>query len=544
MKKYFLIIYLTTFSIALYAQTWQDTIIKIEKIFSRYKTENPGCQLSISRNGKIIFSQAWGMADLERNAPLTTNSIIEAASVSKQFTAAAILLLEQQRKLSLNDDVRKYIPELPDYGTIIRIKNLIHHTSGLRDWGDIAEMTGWPRTTKSYSNADALYIICQQNKLNNLPGDEIIYSNSNYNLLAIIIERSSGMSLADYTAKYIFEPAEMKNSQWRDNYKRIVANRALAYIKTEKGYETEMPNENIYGNTGLLTTSEDLIKWNEFYLNGRFGTPSLLANQLAPDTLNNGEINHYAAGLYVQEKNGLQCIYHNGSTAGYRCYLANYPQLKLSIAFLSNTSQFGSSAAVKELENYLINYKEYPILKNESKQITTGEYNNFTGWYKNEKTGHGICILIKNEELILFDNTSLTQTKENEFISGNIIFSFKDYYLLKVIMPNSFGAGTIDTFKYDKIIAKQIVRNIGEYVGEYFSKEAQASCSIILNDNNKLILVQRPGQLLELTPTYTDGYYIESLEDNLYFKRDLNNKIIKMYISGDGARNVEFIRIK
>src|ERR1035437_395189 len=422
MKKYFLIIYLTTFSIALYAQTWQDTIIKIEKIFSRYKTENPGCQLSISRNGKIIFSQAWGMADLERNAPLTTNSIIEAASVSKQFTAAAILLLEQQRKLSLNDDVRKYIPELPDYGTIIRIKNLIHHTSGLRDWGDIAEMTGWPRTTKSYSNADALYIICQQNKLNNLPGDEVIYSNSNYNLLAIIIERASGMSLADYIAKY--------------------------------------------------------------------------------------------------------------------------PQLKLSIAFLSNTSQFGSSAAVKELENYLINYKEYPILKNESKQITTGEYNNFTGWYKNEKTGHGFCILIKNEELILFDNTSLTQTKENEFISGNIIFSFKDYYLLKVIMPNSFGAGTIDTFKYDKIIAKQIVRNIGEYVGEYFSKEAQASCSIILNDNNKLILVQRPGQLLELTPTYTDGYYIESLEDNLYFKRDLNNKIIKMYISGDGARNVEFIRIK
>jgi CubicO group peptidase (beta-lactamase class C family) len=544
MKKYFLIIYLSTLSIALCAQTWQDTIVKIEKIFSRYKTDTPGCQLSISRNGKVIFSQTWGKADLERNVPLTINSILEAASVSKQFTAAAILLLEQQGKLSLNDDVRKYIPELPYYGTVIRIKHLIHHTSGLRDWSDIVEMTGWPRTTKAYSNADALYIICQQNKLNNLPGDEVIYSNSNYNLLAIIIERVSGMSLEDYTAKYIFNPAEMKNTQWRDNYKKIVANRALAYIKTEKGYETEMPNENIYGNTGLLTTSEDLIKWNEFYLNGRFGTPSLLPNQLAPDILNNGEINHYAAGLYVQEKNGLQCIYHNGSTAGYRCYLENYPQLKLSIAFLSNTSQFGSSAAVKEIENYLINYKENPILKNESKQKTTGEYNNFTGWYKNEKTGHGICILIKNEELALFDNTPLTQTKINEFISGNIIFSFKDNDLLKIIKPNSFGAGTIDTFKYDKIIVKQIVQNIGEYVGEYYSKEAQASCSIILNDNNKLGLVQRPGQLLELMPTYTDGYYIDSLEDNLYFKRDLNNKIIKMYISDDGARNVEFLRIK
>lgn len=125
------------------------------------------------------------MSDLENNIPLSSNSIIEAGSVSKQFTAAAILLLEQQRKLSLNDDVRKYIPELPDYGTVIKLKHMMDHTSGIKDWGSIAQITGWERGTKTYSNKDALEMIAQQKTLNNKPGDEFIYSNSNYNLFAI-----------------------------------------------------------------------------------------------------------------------------------------------------------------------------------------------------------------------------------------------------------------------------------------------------------------------------------------------------------------------
>ena len=422
MKKCFVIIFLITLSTALYAQTRQDTIAKIENIFSRYKAEYPGCQLSISRNGQILFSKAWGLADLERNVPLTTNSIIEAGSVSKQFTAAAILLLEQQEKLSLNNDVRKYIPELPDYGSIIRIKHLIHHTSGIRDWGSIAELAGWPRTTKTYSNEDALYIICQQKKLNNKPGDEVRYSNSNYNLLAIIIERVSGMSLTDYTAKYIFEPAGMKNTLWCDNYKKIVPNRALAYAKTKKGYETNMPNENVYGNGGLLTTSEDLLKWNEFYLSGKFGSPSLLANQLALDTLNNGAVSHYAAGLFVQKRYGLSCIYHGGETAGYRCFLESFPQLSLSIAFLSNTSQFDPFDLVEEIAAIFISNNENTKYKQETKQLIVSKLDDITGWYRNNKTGQGILFLIKNNELTLLDSKPLKQTTKSEFTSEHTFY--------------------------------------------------------------------------------------------------------------------------
>lgn len=165
---------------------------------------------------------------MEHNVPLTKQSKIEAGSVSKQFTAAATLLFEQQGKLSLNDDIRKYLPEVPDYGNTITIRHLLNHTSGLKDWGSIAELAGWPRGTKAYINDDALQIISQQKKLNNKPGDEFIYSNSNYNLQAIIVQRVSGMSLADFTKKYIFEPAGMKNTEWRDNYSKVVPNRAIA----------------------------------------------------------------------------------------------------------------------------------------------------------------------------------------------------------------------------------------------------------------------------------------------------------------------------
>ena len=273
-----------------FAQTWQDTLSLIDKTFSQYLPENPGCQLTVSRNGQLIFSKAWGMGDLERNVLLSTNSVLEAGSVSKQFTAAAILLLEQQGKLSLDEDVRKYIPELPDYGNRIQLRQMLHHTSGLRDWGSVAELTGWPRTKKFYTNEDALEIITRQKHLNNKPGDEFIYSNSNYNLFAIIIQRVSGLTLAAFTRKYIFEPAAMTHTQWRDDPNRIVPNRAIAYSKSDSGFETNMPNEYVYGNGGLLTTTEDLVKWNNFYQQGRLGTSSLLSKDYLLERCGDGTI--------------------------------------------------------------------------------------------------------------------------------------------------------------------------------------------------------------------------------------------------------------
>jgi len=329
------------------AQHWQDTVHAIETILARYHPQNPGCELAISRNGHVIFSKAWGMADLEHHVRLTTTSITEAGSVSKQFTAAAILLLEQQGKLSLDDDVAKYIPELPEYGKPIPLRYLMHHTSGIRDWGAIAAIAGWPRTTKTYNNNDALDIIAHQQELNFIPNTDFGYSNSNYNLFAIIVERVSGMSLAEFTRKYIFIPAGMTHTSWRDDHKRVVPNRAIAYDLTGGIYETNMPNEDVYGNGGLLATAEDLLKWNAWYQDGHFGNPSLLPNQLHVDTFNNGRPINYTAGLFISKKHDLDYVSHDGATASYRSKLASYPSLHLSFAWLSNTSAFDGAANVE-----------------------------------------------------------------------------------------------------------------------------------------------------------------------------------------------------
>ncbi len=412
MKKNFFVIILLIISFSSYEQSWQDTTAMIEKIFSRYNGFNAGCQLAISRNGQIIFSKAWGMADLEHNVALTTQSIIEAGSVSKQFTAACILLLQQQGKLSLNDDVRKYIPELPDYGTPILLKNMLHHTSGFKDWESIAALSGFPQGAKTYDNNDVLRIMMRQKSLNNKPGDEFLYSNSNYNLLAIIIKRVSGMELDEFSRKYIFEPAGMTHTSWRNNFKNIVANRAIAYAYNGNSYYTDMPNANVYGNGGLLTTAEDLLAWNNYYLNDKLGNPSLLQQQLATDTLNNGYIINYAAGLVVTYVLGQKMIGHNGSTAGYRSNLFYFPDKHLSIAWLSNTSRFDGDIMnmMNLLERIFITDN---VVKPQPKNVETKaqpkdtsslsvspeQLNKYTGWFKNERSGQPLNLFIKDGKL-------------------------------------------------------------------------------------------------------------------------------------------------
>jgi CubicO group peptidase (beta-lactamase class C family) len=428
MKK-FLFVLLLPFTLTTYAQHWQDTARAIEKIFARYKAANPGSELAISRNGHLIFSKAWGMADLEHHAHITTTSIIEAGSVSKQFTAAAILLLEQQGKLSLDDDVAKYIPELPEYGKAIPLRYLMHHSSGIRDWGAIAAIAGQPRTTRTYNNNDALDIIAHQQALNFTPNDQFSYSNSNYNLFAIIVERVGGMSLAAFTRKYIFTPAGMTHTSWRDDHNRVVSDRAIAYALTNNVYEINMPNEDAYGNGGLLTTAEDLLKWNSWYQNGHFGNPSLLPKMLEIDTLNNSKPNGYGAGLFLSKRHDLDYIAHDGATASYRARLSSYPALHLSIAWLSNTSAFDTAAnAAVQVELLFFPRKrtttttaKNPYHADSLWLPTLTELRSYIGNYYSEEAQTTFNVQIKGNQLYLYRSPQtlipLVPAKKHQFIT-------------------------------------------------------------------------------------------------------------------------------
>ncbi len=506
-------------------QTWQDTLSLISKTFNQYQTQNPGCQVSVSRKGQIIFSKAWGMADLEHNVSLSTNSIFEAGSISKQFTAAAILLLEQQEKLSLDDNVRKYIPELPDYGSPITLRQMLHHTSGLREWSDIASLTGWSRGQKFYTNEDVLEILVHQKQVNNKPGDEFLYSNSNYVLFALIVKRVSNSTLAEFTKKYIFEPAQMIHTQWRDDPNRVVANRAIAYSKSPIGYETDMPNEFAYGPGGLLTTTEDLLKWNNFYLSGKLGT-AILTKQIHTDPLNSGEKNMYAAGLFVNKVLGWNNISHDGATASYRAYLEAFPELQLSIGILSNTSQFNINNVADSLRRIFVPEKAEKTIKSDSSVRLHKDYlNSLAGMYVNERNLSTFQLSTKGDVLIIDHYLPLTALSKHLFKASNSMFYIDGTKGLYIPLSPR------DTIKFSKVEAVTLVnKGFDNYEGKYFSEETNSSV-IVRHDSSRLFIRLNANKVYQLRPTYKDAFNINELDCDVKFIRNHQKKIstIKFY---------------
>jgi CubicO group peptidase (beta-lactamase class C family) len=530
-KIIFLIFVLLISSVA-HSQTWQDTVGLIDKVFSRYTDANPGAQLAISRNGQVIYSSAHGMADLEHNVPLTKTTKIECGSVSKQFTAACILLLEQQGKLSLSDDIRKYVPEIPYYGNTITIRHLMNHVSGLKDWGSIAELAGWPRGTKAYANSDALHIISLQKTLNNNPGDEYIYSNSGYNLLAIIVQRVSGSSLAVFSKINLFGPAGMKNTEWRDDYQRVVANRAIAYSKGKNGYYTNMPNENVYGNGGLLTTAEDLLAWNNYYLNGKLGSPSLLSRQLTITPFNNGKRHIYAAGLMVDSLNGWPSVTHSGSTAGYRANLDHFPQQGLSIAWVSNTGQPDMGDMPSAIRNLLVKNMRAPVRNtNTSAAIDLSNFSSYLGTYREGKTGNGMKFFAEENALYIQPKVKLNPLTNNSVALGRLRMVF--------VPGTAYLINGMDTTVYTSVAAPDMA-NINQYAGTYASEETESKMIIIVKDG-KLFVEQREDEELLLTPIYKHGFSFPG--GDAFFETDKNGKISKFFVSISRARKVEFVRM-
>ncbi len=244
---------------------------KVDQVFARWTDQTPGCGVGVSIKGRSVLERAYGMADLEHAVKNAPDTIFEAGSVSKQFTAAAVLLLAREGMLSLDDPVRKHIPELPDYGVPLTIRHMLTHTSGLRDWGNVAGIAGWPRTTRVHTHAHVLDIVSRQRSLNFPPGTRYSYSNTGYNLAAIIVSRVSGESFAEFSQKRIFEPLGMTRTSWRDDYTRIVRGRAIAYSDGRDGFRLNMPFENVHGNGGLLTTVGDLLRWTANFAQPKVG---------------------------------------------------------------------------------------------------------------------------------------------------------------------------------------------------------------------------------------------------------------------------------
>lgn len=370
----------------------------IDEVFGDLtKTGSPGCALGVYRDGKIIYAKGYGLANIEENVAITPQSVFDIGSTSKQFTAASVLLLERQGKLSVHDDIRKHIPELPDYGQKITILQLLNHTSGLRDYLTLMELAGIPIDSVT-TDADALAIITRQRALNFAPGSDWLYSNTGFFLLSTIVERASGKTLREFAAENIFAPLEMAHTQFRNSHVALIANRAPAYDEQENhaGYTLNVSYFEQTGDGAVHTSVEDLLQWDENFYNPRVGGKDFVAEIQERGKVNDGKVLDYAKGLRLQEYRGLPTVSHGGSWGGYRAELLRFPDQHFSVACLCNVGNAGATRRAQQVADIylgsLMKPKESKSKESDAKEsvettIASEELKNYAGEYWSEELG-------------------------------------------------------------------------------------------------------------------------------------------------------------
>jgi CubicO group peptidase (beta-lactamase class C family) len=321
------------------ASRWVDSIFA--PVSSR---QGPGCAVGVTQNGVLTLARGYGMADLEHDAPITTNTRFYLASVSKQFTAMAIVLLAQDHRLSLDDSLRKWVPEVPSFAGAITLRQLLHHTSGLRDYFTLLAVTGWP-SDGPLTESQLLALVARQKSLNFQPGDEYLYSNTGYALLAIVVKRTSGQSLREFADARIFKPLGMTHTVFRDDHTMLIPERALGYQPSTTGYRLSQPEFDVVGDGGAFSTVEDLAKWDRNFTTGRVGGRAGIAEMERAGQLNDGQPISYALGLAIGEQHGLKTYSHSGSYGGYRNEMLRIPDRQLSVITLCNAATASSTLA-------------------------------------------------------------------------------------------------------------------------------------------------------------------------------------------------------
>ena len=525
------------------AQNFADTARQIDQLFAKWQRNNgPGASIEIRRNGQRIYRWYGGMADLEHGVAVDSNSIFEAGSVSKQFTAAAILLLAEQGAISLQDDIRRYFPELPVYSRPIRVYHLLHHTSGLRDWGSVASVEGWGRGSRAHTNEDVLAIISRQRALNNVPGAEYIYSNSNFNLMALLVERVTKISFASFCQQQIFSKAGMPLTRWRNHYRAVVPNRTIGYAANfPLGWQMDMPFEDAHGNGGLLTNPAELAQWAWLTGTGQFRGLGFRNQQWEKGRLNNGREITYAAGLVVTDYRGHSLVTHSGSTAGYRANLDYYPEEGLVIAIQSNDASFQPVVMARAVADLLLTNQapafSWPVTKYAA---SANVLSALSGWYRNTRSNETMQVLYVQDSLRTKNGAGWLPLAEKSFLVNNqkaqFIVKGKDTILYIADRPDM--SDTI-YWKKDKPAVKSNA-SLAAYTGTYFSEEANAQLVISLK-NDSLFCKQSRVPALYMTPTCLHGFTLPGTD--IYFVIDGKKKPNGFLLSVNRARNIWFRKI-
>ena len=521
----------------------RDRTAEVDEIFRWTTPASPGAVVAVSLNGKVVVNRAYGLADLERGVPLTPDAVFDVASVTKQFVAAATLILVDEGRLSLVEDVRRYVPELQDTGHKITLDHLLTHTSGIRDWTAILPLAA--------GDPDALTVVLRQRGLNFAPGEEWSYSNSGYVLLKEIVARASGAPFSEFAAKRLFEPLGMRSTQYRADLRQVVRNRALAYEKDGGGWRLAMKLDNDRGGGGaLLSTAGDLLLWNDALTSGRLGA-FVTAKLQEPAALNNGRKLGYARGLVVDTHRGAREIWHSGGSAGYGTWLGRYPQHGLSIAIACNAGEAASSGALaRRIFAAFVPGAAAPDPETGPPPAIGGDaladVSGKAGLFFNEQTGESMHLALDRDRLRVAAGPGLLRTAKDRFRrwGATVHFMSQDEFELRFLSDDEFELTSMEgkTTRYRR--AKPFSPNPEElkaFAGRYDSDEIGTSFLIEPRGSGLLVkLGHSPTNSLEFKPTDGDTFQFNRV--TVRFRRDRSGKVAALDYSNPVLRNVRLAR--
>ena len=526
-------------------------VARIDSVFSDIdRTTSPGCAAAVYRDGKIVYARGYGMANLEHGIAISPRSVFDIGSTSKQFTAAAIALLAQDGKLSIDDDVRRFVPELPSYQRPVTLRHLLNHTSGIRDYLTLMSLRG-ENFDGVTTDDDALALILRQKATNFEPGSEFLYSNSGYFLLSVVVERVSGKSLARFAQERMFAPLGMAHTHFHDDHTLVTPLRATGYSPLPGGgFRIDMSGFEQTGDGAVYTTVEDLLRWDANFFEPAVGGRRLLDDLHTQGKLNDGKTLPYALGLFVDTYRGARRVRHGGAWAGYRADLLRFPAFHTSVAALCNfgTANPGEYAdriadivLADRLEKPVAASKDGPAAASESGvRLPAAHLAKLAGQYRNAVSGETRVVtagdgtisssLVPGLPYVADDSAHFhltiapfTATFESDG-SGRVV---------RMIEQISGSAPTVfEPFTPVAVSPAQL----GAYAGRYYAEEVDANF-VVAADSGRLTVRFGAAPPRPLTPTVRDAFSAGG-GTVVIFTRDAKARITGLTVNAGRVRGI------
>ncbi len=525
-------------------------VARIDSIFAKWdRRDSPGCAVSVSRDSETLFEKGYGMSNLEYDVPITPQSIFHVASMSKEFTALSVVLLVEQRRLSLDDDVRKYIPELPDYGQRITLRQLLHHTSGIRDQWELLRLAGW-RDDDPITMDDILDILARQKELNFAPGSQFLYSNSGFTLLAEVVHRVSGKTLRQFAQENIFAPLGMTHTHFHDDHTMIVPGRTSAYVaRKEGGWAIRIPVFDNAGATSLFTTVEDLAKWNANFTSHRIGGDAGWAMMQERFVLTGGDTIPYALGLVHGRYRGLATIGHNGSDAGYRSDFTRFADSHVAVSVLCNTPPDPAPAGLAQrVADVVLSDRLQPVPPKPATKAApapAADLASLPGVYWAPQTESLVRIEARGDSLVALRGPQampLVPVGQRRYRAGidPVMLTFSGTGAGRRIVQSTEGERASVTWEVMPAWAHPpTAAELQPFAGRYYGEEVDNTYTISLRGDT-LHLRWRKSPDLTLRPAFADAFALGGTV--LRFQRDVAGQVTGFRLSGGRVRHLRFVK--